>query len=87
MLKTSEKSLSTVIKERKSVRIYDPEYKISREEIEEILNEAILAPSSSNLQSWRFLVITDQETKRELRQIANNQEQVETLKWTPSSRH
>lgn len=78
MLKTSEKSLSTVIKERKSVRIYDPEYKISREEIEEILNEAILAPSSSNLQSWRFLVITDQETKRELRQIANNQEQVET---------
>jgi nitroreductase len=70
--------LSTVIKERHSVRKYDPNYKIAREEIEEMLKEATLAPSSSNLQPWRFLVIQDQETKKELRTIANNQEQVET---------
>ncbi|MBS4212917.1 nitroreductase family protein [Bacillus sp. FJAT-49825] len=71
-------SFSDVIRERHSVRKYDPTFKIAREEIEEILNEAILAPSSSNLQPWRFIVIDDQEKKKELRQIANNQEQVET---------
>ncbi|MCH6264937.1 nitroreductase family protein [Neobacillus citreus] len=71
-------SFSHVIRERHSVRKYDPTFKIAREEIEEILNEAILAPSSSNLQPWRFIVIEDQEMKKELRQIANNQEQVET---------
>jgi nitroreductase len=71
-------SLSSVIRDRHSVRKYDSDFKISRQEIEEILEEAIQAPSSSNLQPWRFLVIDDQETKKELRQIANNQEHVET---------
>lgn len=71
-------SLSEVIRERHSVRKYDPTYKISKEEIEEMLSEATLAPSSSNLQSWKFIVIQDQDTKKELRSIAYNQEQVET---------
>lgn len=71
-------SLMDVIKERHSVRKYDPDFKIPQHEIEGILKDAIMAPSSSNLQSWRFLVIQDQETKKELRTIANNQEQVET---------
>lgn len=64
--------------DRKSVRVYDPTGKISKEEIEEILKEATSAPSSSNLQPWRFLVIQDENVKKELREIANNQEQVET---------
>lgn len=74
----TEHSLSTIIRERHSVRKYDPNYKISQKEITEILNEAILAPSSSNMQPWKFIVIQDEETKKELRAIANNQEQVET---------
>lgn len=73
-----ETSLSSVIRERRSVRKYDPSFKISEEEILDILKEAALAPSSSNLQPWKFLVIQDEETKKELRMIANNQEQVET---------
>jgi nitroreductase len=78
MQTTLSKSLSEVIKERHSVRKYDPSYKISQEEIKDMLKEATQAPSSSNLQPWRFIVIQDQETKKELRAIANNQEQVET---------
>ncbi|WP_259455609.1 nitroreductase family protein [Bacillus sp. PK3_68] len=71
-------SLSEVIRNRHSVRKYDPTYKISRNEIEEMLQEAMLAPSSSNLQPWRFIVIDNEEVKKELRAIAYNQEQVET---------
>ncbi|WP_121609942.1 nitroreductase family protein [Mesobacillus foraminis] len=70
--------LSTIIRERHSVRKYDSSFTLSKEEILEILKEATLAPSSSNLQPWKFLVIQDQETKAELRSIAYNQEQVET---------
>ncbi|UYZ22846.1 nitroreductase family protein [Mesobacillus jeotgali] len=77
-MNTSETSLSSVISERRSVRKYDPDFKMSREEILDILKEAALAPSSSNLQPWKFIVIQDEETKKELRMIANNQEQVET---------
>jgi nitroreductase len=74
----TEQSLSTVIRERHSVRKYDSNYKISRNELSEMITEATLAPSSSNLQPWKFIVIQDTDLKKELRTIANNQEQVET---------
>ncbi|MDQ0157740.1 nitroreductase family protein [Robertmurraya andreesenii] len=74
----STNDVLTIIKERKSVRNYDPNFKISREEIEEILKDAVLAPSSSNLQPWRFIVIDNEEVKKELRVIGNNQESIET---------
>jgi nitroreductase len=74
----TEQSLSTVIRERHSVRKYDPNYKISKDELSEMISEATLAPSSSNLQPWKFIVIQDSDLKKELRTIANNQEQVET---------
>nr|WP_231373281.1 nitroreductase family protein [Bacillus sp. 37MA] len=42
----------------------------------EILEQATLAPSSSNLQPWRFLVIDTPELKQKLLPIAFNQQQV-----------
>ncbi|MDF9842431.1 MULTISPECIES: nitroreductase family protein [unclassified Paenibacillus] len=71
-----EVEFSKVIRERHSVRKYDPSWNISDEEIKAILDDAILAPSSSNLQPWRFIVITDPELKEQLLPIANNQQQV-----------
>lgn len=68
--------LFTVIRERQSVRSYDPNWQISEEELKEMIGEAILAPSSSNLQPWRFLVIQDQALKEKLLPIANGQKQV-----------
>jgi nitroreductase len=65
-----------VIKERRSVRAFDPTLQISREEMTEILELATLAPSSSNLQPWRFLVIDKPELKQRLLPIAYNQHQV-----------
>lgn len=69
-------TFSSVIRERRSVRTYDPSVKISQEEIKELLGEAVLAPSSSNLQPWRFLVIDSQPLKEKLLPIAFNQKQV-----------
>ncbi|WP_339146751.1 MULTISPECIES: nitroreductase family protein [unclassified Sutcliffiella] len=66
----------TVAKERRSVRQYDPAFKMDKSEILEILEIATLAPSSSNLQPWRFLVIEDQKEKERLLPIANNQQQI-----------
>lgn len=78
MTTTIDSNIYSIMKARKSVRVYDPTFSIPKEEIEEIIQMAASAPSSSNLQPWRFLVIQDQEVKKELRTIANNQEQVET---------
>lgn len=73
---TIDTSFFTVAQERSSVRQYDPSFKMDQSEIREILEIAIQAPSSSNLQPWRFLVIEDQAAKEELLPIANNQQQV-----------
>ncbi|WP_332649052.1 nitroreductase family protein [Lysinibacillus sp. 54212] len=75
---TTTQDLYTIMQERKSVRKYDPTFKITQAQLEEIISEATSAPSSSNLQPWRFLVIQDDATKKELRGIANDQEQIET---------
>ena len=71
-------ALEKLMEERKSVGKYDPNFKISRDVIEHILQQATSAPSSSNLQPWRFLVIDDAEQKKELRIAGFNQEQIET---------
>lgn len=77
MLKT-ETALENIMKERHSVRKYKEGVTIPKEKLQYLLQQATTAPSSSNMQPWRFLVIQDSTLKKELRQIANNQEQVET---------
>lgn len=68
-----------IVTGRRSIREYDTSVKISKEEMTEILKEATLAPSSFNLQPWRFLVIESPEAKATLAPLANfNQRQVET---------
>lgn len=57
--------------------------KISKEEMTEILTEATLAPSSVNMQPWRFVVIESDEAKATLAPLAKfNQSQVETSSAT-----
>jgi nitroreductase len=73
---TSNVSFSDVVNGRRSVRNYDPTFKISKDEMTELLTEALRAPSSSNVQPWRFLVIDSQELKDKLLPIAFNQQQV-----------
>ena len=50
--------------DRKSIREYDPTVKISQEEMLTMIQEATLAPSSVNMQPWRFVVV-DSETGKE----------------------
>ena len=46
------------IKGRRSVRSYT-EKKIPREQLEQIMEAAIWAPSASNAQAWEFIVVED----------------------------
>ena len=67
-----------VIKGRKSVKYFDPNVKIEREEIIEMLNEANLAPSSCNLQPWRYIVVDTPEGKEKLGSANYNKIQNDT---------
>lgn len=79
MNKTLVNDFKEIVTGRRSIRNYDPSVKISKEEMTEILTEAALAPSSVNLQPWRFVVIESKEGKETLAPLARfNQRQVET---------
>ncbi|MDM5337132.1 nitroreductase family protein [Fictibacillus enclensis] len=72
----TSREFTDVLNERHSVRKYDPEAELTTEEITELLEDAAKAPSSWNLQHWKFLVIHDQQAKEQLLPIAYNQQQV-----------
>lgn len=51
---------------RHAAKAYDPTKKVSKENIDKIVESARLAPTSSGLQPFRLIVISDQETKEKL---------------------
>ncbi len=59
----SKLSLTEIINKRKSVKEFDSNFKIPREEMKEMIALATKAPSSINLQPWRFVIIDSEETK------------------------
>ncbi len=64
------------IKERRSVKYYDPNHKFSDEEIEKLMSLAVLSPTSYNMQNWRFVLVKDPEIRKKIRSAAWDQAQV-----------
>ncbi len=62
----------TAIRERRSVRAYTDQ-PVEEEKLKAVLEAARLAPSASNRQEWRFVVVTDPDKRRELGRLALNQ--------------
>ena len=54
---------------RKSIRLYDENFKISQEEMLEMIQEATTTPSSVNMQPWRFVVVESEEAKAKLKPL------------------
>ncbi|REE67272.1 nitroreductase [Paenibacillus taihuensis] len=69
-------SAETVMRERHSVRQYKRDVVIPQETLNEILELSAAAPSSWNLQQWRFLVVQEQAQKDMILPIAYGQQQV-----------
>ncbi|WP_282155859.1 nitroreductase family protein [Cytobacillus gottheilii] len=79
MSKYNKEAFLEIMQDRRSIRTYDENVKISKEEMSEILAAATKAPSSVNLQPWRFVVIESAEAKAKLAPLAKfNQQQVKT---------
>lgn len=60
------------IKTRKSARAYIDQ-PVEDDKLNMILEAARLAPSASNRQEWRFVIVRELETRKKLAQIAGNQ--------------
>lgn len=61
---------------RYATKKFDPSKKLTQEQVDKIIEAVKLAPTSSGLQPFKLLVITDQKIKEQLVPISMGQQQV-----------
>lgn len=74
----SEKTVSEAVNYRRSVRVYDPKKPIDTAVVKKCLEQASLAPTSSNMQLWEFYHITSKETIDKIAPLCFNQNAART---------
>jgi len=73
-----QKTVEEAIHYRRSVRIYDPEKNIDTAIVKKCIQQASLAPNSSNMQLWEFYHITSKETIQKIAPLCFNQNAART---------
>ena len=74
----NEKTVSEAIHYRRSVRVYDAEKSIDKDVVKKCLEQASLAPTSSNLQLWEFYHITSKDIIDKIAPLCFNQNAAKT---------
>ena len=65
------------IYQRRAVKGFDPEHRLTPDEERKLLEAAIQAPTSFNIQHWRFVVLRDPELRLKIRkELGNDQAQM-----------
>lgn len=65
------------IRERRSVKHYDPKHVLETHDIRTLMEHALLSPTSFNMQQWRFIIVDDPSIKAQICKAAWNQKQIE----------
>ncbi len=69
-------NVSTAVETRRSIKAYDPEHRLSADEIDRLMSLTILSPTAFNIQNWRFVLVQDPVLRHQLRAVSWNQSQV-----------
>ena len=61
--------MNECIKNRRSIRKYNPEKKVTKEQLNKLLEAAMLSPSACNSRPWEFIAVTNRDTLDEIVRI------------------
>ena len=65
------------IYKRRAIKHFDPEHKMTSEEEAKLFEAVLQAPTSFNIQHWRFVVLRDPDLRRKIRsEFGNDQSQM-----------
>ena len=64
------------IRTRRAVKHFDPDHELTEDELQRLLDAAMQAPTSFNIQHWRFVVLRDPKLRQEVRNNGNDQAQM-----------
>ncbi len=73
-----EKTVTEAIYYRRSVRVFKADHPLEDEKVKHCIQNAVLAPTSSNLQLWEFQHITEKETLKKLTKACLGQNAAKT---------
>src|SRR5437899_4777904 len=76
LMRGSEKKLTQLVRERRATSAFSAS-PVSEDDLNMILRAGLEAPSSYNMQPWRFVVVRDPQQRRKLRAAAMDQQKVE----------
>lgn len=69
-------SSSRIIDERRTTNLFDASRTLRDDQIRDLVTQATTAPSSFNLQNWRFIAVRTPEDKARLREISWDQAKI-----------
>jgi len=69
-------NVKDAINARRAVKHYDPEFVISDNEIAELKTLIRQAPTSFNIQNWRFVFVSDKDLRAKIRAVGWDQAQM-----------
>ena len=64
------------IRQRRALKHFDPTHRLTKSELDQLIDLGMQAPSSFNLQHWRLVNVTDPELRKQIQEAAWGQEQV-----------
>jgi nitroreductase len=63
------------ISSRRAIKKFDPNHKMTSEQVDFLMKLTLLSPTSYNQQNWRFVTVTEQSIKEKIGIAARNQAQ------------
>ena len=60
------------LEKRRTIRNYDPDWKIPKEQLDKIMNAALLSPTACDFQGEDFIVVTNKEKLAKLEEVIIN---------------
>jgi nitroreductase len=64
------------IESRRAVKHFDPKVKLTEQEVEQMMSKVILSPTCYNIQNWRFVRITSEDSRQAMLDAAWGQKQI-----------
>ncbi len=69
--------LFTAVEQRRAVKHYDSEAVMPKQDFDKLMSSVLLSPTSYNIQNWRFVRVTDKDSRLKIKNAAWGQQQVE----------
>jgi nitroreductase len=66
----------TAVEARRAVKQFDPDHKMTEEEIRKLMSLVVLSPTAFNIQHWRFVLVRDRGLRENIRAVSWMQPQI-----------